>query len=277
MISARHLRTVQLGIKSLLLHKMRSALTMLGIIFGVCSVIAMLAIGEGASYEAQQAIKKLGSATTFIIRSVKASRGQQEQPVRRAAAVTSVEYGLTYKDAVAAFRQTVPGVKRVLPMRIIRDSMRVSASIAVSRGRSSARTPIYPEIAGMDSYPRSISSRALDETLGAEQCLRHYRRSWPSGSVPLSGSPSSEDTSASGLGLLLRRRHGAGDQFRAKSVPQIWRQAPVPARRIDSNIYIPLSRRCAVVSVRLIIRRSAGTFEAERVELHQITLQMRGH
>jgi putative ABC transport system permease protein len=50
------LRTVQLGIRSLYLHKMRSALTMLGIIFGVCSVIAMLAIGEGASYEAQQAI-----------------------------------------------------------------------------------------------------------------------------------------------------------------------------------------------------------------------------
>ena len=50
------IRIVQLGIKSLLLHKMRSGLTMLGIIFGVCSVIAMLAIGEGASYEAQEAI-----------------------------------------------------------------------------------------------------------------------------------------------------------------------------------------------------------------------------
>ena len=46
-------RIVELGIKSLLLHKMRSILTMLGIIFGVCSVIAMLAIGEGASYEAR--------------------------------------------------------------------------------------------------------------------------------------------------------------------------------------------------------------------------------
>ena len=53
--------TVQLGIKTLLLHKLRSGLTMLGIIFGVCSVIAMLAIGEGASYEAQERIKALGS------------------------------------------------------------------------------------------------------------------------------------------------------------------------------------------------------------------------
>ena len=46
--------TVRLGVKSLLLHKLRSALTMLGIIFGVCSVIAMLAIGEGAKKAAQE-------------------------------------------------------------------------------------------------------------------------------------------------------------------------------------------------------------------------------
>jgi putative ABC transport system permease protein len=39
--------TVRLGIKSLMLHKLRSVLMMLGIIFGVCSVIAMLAVGGG--------------------------------------------------------------------------------------------------------------------------------------------------------------------------------------------------------------------------------------
>ena len=42
MISLSGIRTIHLGMRSLLLHKMRSALTMLGIIFGVCSVIAML-------------------------------------------------------------------------------------------------------------------------------------------------------------------------------------------------------------------------------------------
>ena len=38
------LRTVQLALKSLMLHKLRSGLTMLGIVFGVFSVIAMLAM-----------------------------------------------------------------------------------------------------------------------------------------------------------------------------------------------------------------------------------------
>jgi putative ABC transport system permease protein len=57
-------RTVKLGFKSLWLHRLRTTLNMLGIIFGVCSVIAMLAIGEGASQAAQEAIARLGSTKT---------------------------------------------------------------------------------------------------------------------------------------------------------------------------------------------------------------------
>src|ERR1035437_7767353 len=63
-------RAMRLGIRSLWLHRLRSLLTVMGIVFGVCSVIAMLAIGEGASYEAQEQIKSLGSQN-IIIRSVK--------------------------------------------------------------------------------------------------------------------------------------------------------------------------------------------------------------
>ena len=43
------IRAIFQGIKSLMLYPLRSMLTVLGIIFGVCSVIAMLAIGEGIS------------------------------------------------------------------------------------------------------------------------------------------------------------------------------------------------------------------------------------
>jgi putative ABC transport system permease protein len=49
MLIFRLKRTLHMGIKSLWLHRLRSMLTALGIIFGVSSVIAMLAIGEGAS------------------------------------------------------------------------------------------------------------------------------------------------------------------------------------------------------------------------------------
>ena len=60
------IREVQLGVKNLLQHKLRSLLTMLGMVFGVGSVIAMLAVGEGASAEALQQIRKLGSNNIII-------------------------------------------------------------------------------------------------------------------------------------------------------------------------------------------------------------------
>src|SRR3974377_2151197 len=76
-LSPAHLRrTFRLGLRSLWLHRLRSLLTVLGIVFGVCSVIAMLAIGEGASFEAQEQIKNLGSQNV-IIRSIKPPEEQQ--------------------------------------------------------------------------------------------------------------------------------------------------------------------------------------------------------
>ncbi|MEQ1750880.1 MAG: ABC transporter permease, partial [Prosthecobacter sp.] len=74
--SPQHLwRTISLGLKSIWLNKLRSFLTALGVIFGVASVIAMLAIGEGASYEAQEQIRRLGSQN-IILESVKPPDGQ---------------------------------------------------------------------------------------------------------------------------------------------------------------------------------------------------------
>src|SRR6187402_441536 len=83
-------RTVRLGIKSLWLHRLRSLLTVLGIVFGVCSVIAMLAIGEGASFEAQEQIKNLGSQN-IILRSVKPP---EEQKISNNQQNFILDYGL---------------------------------------------------------------------------------------------------------------------------------------------------------------------------------------
>ena len=55
------IRIIQVGFKSLRLHKLRSMLTMLGMIIGVRAVISLVAIGEGASHDAQEAIESLGA------------------------------------------------------------------------------------------------------------------------------------------------------------------------------------------------------------------------
>ncbi|MHC4108938.1 MAG: ABC transporter permease, partial [Planctomycetota bacterium] len=114
MIGFQLKRTLKSGLKSLWLHKLRSGLTMLGITFGVCSVIAMLAIGTGASEEAQEQIRKLGS-NNIIIQSIQPPQSQQaEQPSGMMS-----EYGLTYRDA-EEIRDTIPGVVRVVTSRKVR-------------------------------------------------------------------------------------------------------------------------------------------------------------
>src|SRR6267378_8188924 len=133
-------RTVRLGIKSLWLHRLRSLLTVLGIVFGVCSVIAMLAIGEGASFEAQELIKNLGSQNV-ILKSVKPPEEQKVSD--RANQSFVLQYGLTYKD-IKRIRSTIPGVTIVVPSRIMHDyvwniSRRVDCDIT-------GTVPWYPEM-----------------------------------------------------------------------------------------------------------------------------------
>jgi putative ABC transport system permease protein len=106
-------RTAKLGIKSLWMHRLRSTLTMLGVIFGVCSVIAMLAIGEGASQTAQEVIKQLGS-TNLIIETAKPPEKQTDT----GKVETVHKYGLTYIDA-ESIHNTIPDIQVIVPVREI--------------------------------------------------------------------------------------------------------------------------------------------------------------
>jgi putative ABC transport system permease protein len=114
-------RTLKLGIKSLWMHRLRSALTMLGIVFGVCSVIAMLAIGEGASREAQELIARLGSRN-LIVETVE----PPEEKADTSDARRMRTYGLTYKDA-ESIRNSLPDVEVVVPIREIDQEARYSS------------------------------------------------------------------------------------------------------------------------------------------------------
>jgi putative ABC transport system permease protein len=95
------------------MHRLRSTLTMLGIIFGVCSVIAMLAIGEGASQAAQEVIRQLGS-TNLIIETAKPPEKQTDT----GKVETIQKYGLTFKDA-ELIHNTIPDIQVIVPVREI--------------------------------------------------------------------------------------------------------------------------------------------------------------
>jgi len=139
MLIFRLKRTLKLGIKSLWMHKLRSTLTALGIIFGVSSVIAMLAIGEGASQEAQEQIARLGSRNIII----KTVQPPQEQSVSSTQSQTMQEYGLKYADA-ERFRNSIPNVEVIVPSRRLTEQVwyrnrKVSTEII-------GTVPWYPEI-----------------------------------------------------------------------------------------------------------------------------------
>ena len=113
------MRIVNLGVKSLMLHKLRSFLTILGIVFGVCSVIAMLSIGEGASYEAQEQIRQLGS-NNVLVRSIKPA---QDRNTSTGNSSFMLDYGLTYDDA-ERMKAVVPSVDVVVPIRRVLQDFR---------------------------------------------------------------------------------------------------------------------------------------------------------
>jgi putative ABC transport system permease protein len=59
--------TVKISLRALWVNKMRSSLTMLGIIIGVAAVIAMLAVGTGASRKIAQQVASVGSNLIIVV------------------------------------------------------------------------------------------------------------------------------------------------------------------------------------------------------------------
>ncbi len=103
------LQTLRLGLKSLLLQKMRSALAALGIFIGTTTVIWLVAMGEGVSHDAQQQIMQLG-ATNIIVRSVE-PQSSADGTVERVKT-----YGLTRAD-YSRILSNVPTIKQAVPIR----------------------------------------------------------------------------------------------------------------------------------------------------------------
>jgi len=113
------LQTLRVGIYSLLLHKLRSGLAVLGILIGITAVIWLVAMGEGVSYQAQQQIKELG-ASNIIIRSVKPPMSSSSTSGGRQSMFMS--YGVLRGDFGRI--ETLPRITQSVPMREIRREFR---------------------------------------------------------------------------------------------------------------------------------------------------------
>src|SRR5690349_6245579 len=129
---AHILFSMRLAVVAVAHNKLRAGLTSLGILFGVASVIAMLAIGKGAEQEILEQMKLLGSNNILITPLVEQKEGNadKEKDEKQKKKFTP---GLTYADA-EAIRTIVPNVETttgeiVLNTTITREGHRRSGKL----------------------------------------------------------------------------------------------------------------------------------------------------
>jgi putative ABC transport system permease protein len=117
-VISQFFQTVDLGIKSLLVQKLRAGLAALGIFIGTSTVIWLVAMGEGVSYRAQQQILELG-ARNVIVRTVQPNASGDEDANSRVKI-----YGLLRAD-YRRIVENIPNIRRAIPMRELKFELRL--------------------------------------------------------------------------------------------------------------------------------------------------------
>ena len=247
------LRTWRLGVKSLLLHPMRSLLTVLGIFIGVASVIWLLAIGEGISRKAQEQIEGLG-ANNIIVRSIKPPSEVTE------GAAGLVPYGVT-RDDFDRLVATIPTVERILPIREIR--RRFGYSSRSVDGRLVGCTPEYAEVTRLEVArghfitDAEVRDRQNHCVLAAETAQKLFPYE-----DPIGRSIHVESAYYVVVGVMKPHAPSAGIG------------GSLSGQDFTRDVYIPISTLWARIGDIIFTRRS-GSFEGEMVELSQATIRVR--
>lgn len=246
-------RTWQLGLKSLLLHPLRSALTVMGIFIGVASVIWLLAIGEGIGRKAQEQIESLG-ANNIILRSIKPPADQGSTSLQ-----VLVPYGLT-RDDFHRLQATVPTIERALPIRELR--RRFSFASRVTEGRLVGCTPEYAEVTKLELARGHFLTDAelADNKNHCVLAAGTAEKLFPI-EDPLGQSIHIEDAYYVVVGVMKPRTPtaGIGGSF--------------SAQEFNNDVYIPISTLWNRIGDMVVTRRS-GSFEGEIVQLSQVTLRI---
>jgi putative ABC transport system permease protein len=148
------------ALANLAVHKLRSSLTMLGMIFGVGAVIAMLSIGAGAEKQALEMIERLG-LRNVILRS-KEMKDEELEEIRKKS------QGLSWRDA-QAIQEAVPGVELVAA-RISIEPYKVLSANAKTKAKVYGVSYRQAEISRLRvSEGRFLD--ALDERDHAQVCV----------------------------------------------------------------------------------------------------------
>ncbi len=252
------LETFVLGLKNLGLHKLRSLLTALGIIFGVAAVIIMVAIGEGTKQAALQQMEQLGAQNILVRSSRPAESSDASSRTQR-----MLEYGLLREDL--ARLKTLTGLQRVVPLRdteqqIVYRDIRANANAI-------GTTPGFFQVIRLP-LARGVYFTQLDEeraaavcVIGADVARQLFPFQDPLGRTLQIGRSNMATALVKIVGVLEPTGLRAGAE--AGGIMQ---------RDLDLDVYFPLSLAQQVFGDK-VIRMLPGSFERKKIELSEIWLQ----
>jgi putative ABC transport system permease protein len=225
---------------------------MLGMVFGVGSVIAMLAVGEGASQQALEAIKRLGSQNILL----SSEKPSDDSGVGGASKNSKlVMYGLLYEDE-QRIRETIPQVMLTVPARMVRRNTRFGdrqLQLRVVETEPSWFNAVErPVLAG-----RVLKQNDLDTV--ANVCVlteMGVRRLLAAEEV---------------VGQMIRIGSGS---FEVVGIVKNEDGGSVRAPDSEADVYIPMSTGKKMFGDTSIRYTPDGHTEGERIELGQIIVRM---
>ncbi|MFH1998604.1 MAG: ABC transporter permease [Planctomycetota bacterium] len=242
------------SLQNLLLHKVRSFLAMLGIIFGVASVICMLSISEVARHDVISRIERMG-LNNVILDSVKpeAVRKKEQEDSQQS---WYASYGITRKD-LDILDESLPVIREILPMRILLKD--VVSGFQKTDVAVVATRPSYPEVM---EHPvqRGRFITPVDEARGSPVCVLGHDAA--KGLFPLS-SPLGQILKIEGLPFKVvgvMDRKGQTGSHCVLSNP-------------DNTAYISFDTSFARFG-ELQMRQGQGSSEATRLEMNRAVLSV---
>jgi putative ABC transport system permease protein len=250
-MSSSFLQTLRLGLKSLLLQKMRSALAALGIFIGTTTVIWLVAMGEGVSHDAQEQIMELG-ATNIIVRSIEPQSADGNSERVKA-------YGLLRAD-YRRIMSNIPAITRAVPIREVKREFMVKGRTVDVKLVGSTRD--YLELNRLEI----ARGRWMTEQDGRENVIvladQTAKRLFPYEN-PIGQKVGVESDVYTIIGQTKARTAAAAIG------------GSLEARDYSFDAYIPLETFRHRVGDQIMVRAGEGfNFTGEIVELSQITLSV---
>ncbi|MBS1505033.1 MAG: ABC transporter permease [Bacteroidetes bacterium] len=165
-MSKRILANFYIAVSAVLVNKIRSLLTGLGIIFGVAAVIAMLAIGNGAQKELLEQIKLVGVNNIVVKPIVQQKEEKVEEEVGKKEK-KKFSPGLTLRD-VAGIQKVIPGISQVSPEVLIETTV-----IRQGHRRSAKLIGVQPSYFDIFNFTLSAGQHFNEEQmrLGSPVCI----------------------------------------------------------------------------------------------------------